>query len=102
MSYIFIKLKEDKMPILVMWQNINVAILFGNENDVKYKVMFENLPEAQKLGMIVNTILQCNSNGSLPNWIAERIPHSETDKIDYLRRTEGRLETDSFWFKSIA
>ena len=90
------------MPILVMWQNINVAILFGNENDVKYKVLFENLSEAKNHGMLLNPILQCTTNGLLPNWIAERIPHSETDKIDYLRRTEGRLETDSFWFKSIA
>ena len=90
------------MPILVMWQNINVAILYGNENDVKYKVLFENLGEARQKGMLLNPVLQCITNGSLPNWINNRIPQSETNKIDYLVRTEGRLETDSFWFKSIA
>ena len=89
------------MPFIIMWHDVRIAFLFGEESDVKYKIFFENLPKASSGGLIINPLLQCNSTGKLPNWINSRIPQNESNKFDYLRKTQGRLETDDIWFQAV-
>ena len=88
------------MPfIIIMWQDIKIGLLFGTETDVKYKIFFENLPQAQEKGLIVNSVLKCSKLGILPEWINNRIPKDISNKLDYLKQTQGRLETDEIWFQ---
>ena len=87
------------MPFIIMWQDIRIGVLFGNEENVKYKIFFENLSKAKEKGLIINTILQYTSNGEMPNWINNRIPKNTLDKFEHLRQTQGRLETDDIWFQ---
>lgn len=85
----------------IMWKDIRVAVLYGTEKDVKYKIFFENLPKAKADGLIINPILQHTTDGTLPNWINNRIPQNAINKLKYLKESEGRLETDHIWFQSI-
>ena len=88
------------MPfIIIMWQDIKIGLLFGTETDVKYKIFFENLPQAQEKGLIVNSVLKCSKLGILPEWINNRIPKDISNKLDYLKQTQGRLDTDEIWFQ---
>ena len=89
------------MTFFIMCQNIMIAMLYCNTQEVKYKIFFENLTEAKKLGLIINPILECSYNGTLPNWIEKRIPQNEPNKLEYLAKTQSRLETDNIWFDLI-
>ena len=88
------------MPIIIMWQNTPIGALFGDETNVKYKIFFENLSAALKQEMNITPILNCINNGRLPEWINNRIPKTESSKLEYLARTGGRLETDNIWFQA--
>lgn len=87
------------MPFIIMWQDIMIGILFGEEENVKYKIFFENLPMAKEKGLVVNTILKYSPYGVMPEWINNRIPKNTPNKFDYLRQSKGRLETDDIWFE---
>lgn len=89
------------MGFRIYWKNINVALLYGDETHVKYKILFENLPKAKEQGLIVRTILNYPEYNVLPTWINNRIPKSISNKFEYLRQTQGRLETDEFWFQAV-
>lgn len=88
------------MPFIIMWQDIRIGILFGEEANVKYKICFENLLQAKAKGLIVNNILDCSKYGVMPEWINNRIPKNILNKFDYLKQTEGRVETDDIWFQA--
>jgi len=87
------------MPFIIMWQDIKIGLLFGEEQNVKYKIFFENLSQAKAKGLPVNSILMCTPHGTMPEWISKRIPQNIPDKFEYLRQTEGRLGTDDIWFQ---
>ena len=88
------------MPfIIIMWQDIEIGLLFGSETNVKYKIFFENLPKAKEKGLIVNSVLNCTKFGMLPEWINNRIPKNISNKFAYLEQTQGRLATDDIWFQ---
>lgn len=87
------------MPFIIMWQDIMIGMLFGEEENVKYKIFFENLSEAKEKGLVVNTILAHSPYGVMPEWINNRIPKNTPNKFNYLRQSKGRLETDDIWFQ---
>lgn len=89
------------MIFLVMWRDVNIGILSKTNSGVNYKICFENISEALKKGLIFSNILTDSYRYTLPEWINNRIPAKEKDKMGYLKRTEGRLETDEIWFKNI-
>lgn len=90
------------MIFLVMWRNVNIGVLSGTNSKVNYKIIIPNVSEAMRNGLIFNNILTDSYNYVLPEWINNRIPAREKDKLKYLKETEGRLETDEIWFKNIA
>ena len=54
------------MPFIVRWQDVKIAILFGEKDDVKCKILFENLHDVSDERFYVNEILECTTNGELP------------------------------------
>ena len=92
---------EVHMVFLIMWQNINIGILSEKGSKINYKIIITNLSTALEKGLIFNSILTDTYNNVLPEWINKRIPAKEKDKMEYLKKTEGRLETDEIWFKNI-
>ena len=94
-------IEEDHMIFLVMWRNVNIGILSVTNSKVNYKIIIPNVSEALEKGLIFSNILTDSYNYTLPEWINNRIPAKEKDKMEYLKKTEGRLETDEIWFKNI-
>ena len=92
---------EVHMVFLIMWQNINIGILSEKGSKINYKIIITNISNALEKGLIFSSILTDTYNNVLPEWINKRIPAKEKDKMEYLKKTEGRLETDEIWFKNI-
>lgn len=88
------------MGFFVKWENINVAILLFKEGCVKYKILFENITDAETKGLDFKSIIRETYDDTLPLWIKKRIPENE-DALAYLKRTGGLSQDDKISFVAV-
>ena len=88
------------MGFFVKWENINIGILLFKEGRVKYKILFENITDAEKKGLDFKSIIRETYDDTLPLWIKNRIPENE-DPLAYLKRTGGCMPQDKISFVAV-
>lgn len=88
------------MGFFVKWENINVGILLFKEGRVKYKILFENITDAETKGLDFKSIISETYDDTLPLWIKKRIPEGE-ETLAYLNRTGGYMPQDKISFVAV-